>query len=144
MLYDRKRSLLIYRIHKLMIATSAHESIHRILSVLRLSSKWKKGVSVYRISVWRNVDEICQKIKIIKSNFSVNPWRKKLYLIRSKEKNDIKDKFLDSGARSKESRRHQQTWNFSSEQERERREIRNHASPTLIFLFFALKEATKP
>ena len=42
-LYDRKRSLLIYHTHKIMIATCAHESIHRILSLLRLSSKWKKG-----------------------------------------------------------------------------------------------------
>ena len=41
MLYDRKRSLLIHRTYKIMIATSAHESLHRMLSVLRLSSKWK-------------------------------------------------------------------------------------------------------
>ena len=34
---------LIYRTHKIMIATGAHESIHRMLSVLRLSSKWKRG-----------------------------------------------------------------------------------------------------
>ena len=42
MLYDRKRPLLIYRTHKIMIPTSAHESIHQILSMLRLFSKWKK------------------------------------------------------------------------------------------------------
>ena len=41
-LYDRKRSLLIYRTHKIMIATGADKSIHRMLSVPRLSSKWKK------------------------------------------------------------------------------------------------------
>ena len=42
-LYDRKWSLLIYRTHKIMIATSTHESIHRMLSIVRLSSKWKRG-----------------------------------------------------------------------------------------------------
>ena len=44
MLYDRKRSLLIYRTHKIIIPTNVHESIHRMLSVLRRSSKWKKGL----------------------------------------------------------------------------------------------------
>ena len=44
LLYDRKRSLLIYRTQKIMIPTSVHESIHWMLSVLRLSSKWKKGL----------------------------------------------------------------------------------------------------
>ena len=41
-IYDQKRSLLIYRTQKIMIPTSTHESIHRMLSMLRLSSKWKK------------------------------------------------------------------------------------------------------
>ena len=44
MLYDRKRPLLVYRTHKIMILTSVPESIHRMLSVLRLSLKWKKGL----------------------------------------------------------------------------------------------------
>ena len=35
--------------------------------------KMEKGTSAHRISGLRNVDEICQKIKIIKSNFSANP-----------------------------------------------------------------------
>ena len=42
LLNDRKRSLLIYHSHKIMIATSAHECIQWMLSVLRLSSERKK------------------------------------------------------------------------------------------------------
>ena len=37
--YERKGSLLIYRTHNIMFATSARERIHRMLLVLRLSSK---------------------------------------------------------------------------------------------------------
>ena len=48
--YMTERDLfLIYCTHKIMIATSAHESIHRMLSVLRLSSKWRKGVSAHSV-----------------------------------------------------------------------------------------------
>ena len=41
---------LIYGTHKIMIAISAYESNHRILSVLKLSSKLKKERSAHRIS----------------------------------------------------------------------------------------------
>ena len=44
MLYGRKSFFLTYRTQKMMIPTSVHESIPRMLSVLRLSSKWKKGL----------------------------------------------------------------------------------------------------
>ena len=47
-------------------------------------------------------------------------------MIRSEEKNDIKDKFLNSGARSKEGRQHQQTWNSSSEKKEVKLEITHH------------------
>ena len=50
MLYNQKRSLLTYRTHKIMIPTSVHKSIHQMLSVLRLPSKWKKGASAQRIN----------------------------------------------------------------------------------------------
>ena len=43
MLSDRKRSFTICT-HKIMTPTSVHGSIHQMLSVLRLSSKWKKGL----------------------------------------------------------------------------------------------------
>ena len=84
-----------------MIATSAHESIHQVLLVLRLSSKWRKEVSAPRIIASRNVDKICQKIKIIKSNFWPIRYlrgkkQKKTNLIQLEEKNDIKDKFLQT------------------------------------------------
>ena len=65
---------LIYRTHEIMMATSAHKSIHRMLSVLRLSSKWKKGFlrigSAHSEMLMKFVKN---KIKIIKSNFSTNP-----------------------------------------------------------------------
>ena len=102
-----KRGLcLIYRTHKIMIATSTHKSIHHMLSVLRLSSKWKKGVSAHRISAYRNVDEICQKIKIIKVIFQPiwdlhGKKQRKPNLIWSEEKNHIKDKFLNMGTDQK-------------------------------------------
>ena len=61
-------------------------------------------------------------------------------LIRSEEKNDIKDEFLDSGNRSKGVRRRSADQN--SNRDNDRGETRNQASPTLTFLFSALKEAT--
>ena len=113
---------LIYHTHKIMIAPSAHESIHRMLSVLRFSSKWRKRVSAHRISAYRNVDETCHKIKVIFRPIRdlYGKKQRKPNLIRSEEKNDIKDKFPDSGHVSKEGRRHQQTQNSNWERERER------------------------
>ena len=57
-----------------MIATSVHESIQRMLSVLRLSSKWKKEF----LCIESAHCEISMKVK-----------------------DNIKDKFLDSGADQK-------------------------------------------
>ena len=75
MLYDRKRSLLIYRTQKIMIATRVHESIHRKLSVLRLSSKWKKGLLRVESAHSEMSMKFVKKKKkiIIKSNVSANP-----------------------------------------------------------------------
>ena len=79
--------------------------------------------------------------------------QRKPNLIQLEDKNAKKDKFLDSGARSKEGRQHPLTKTPTlrererekeRERERERVETQNHASPTLTFLFSALKEATKP
>ena len=53
-----------------MIATSIHESIQVGAETF---FKMEKGASAHRISAWWNVDEICQKKKIIKNNFSANP-----------------------------------------------------------------------
>ena len=61
-------------------------------------------------------------------------------LIRSEDKNTIKDKFLDSG-KIKRRKTTPADKNFSSE--REGGETRNHASPILTFLFSALKEVAK-
>ena len=73
--------------------------------------KMEKGASAHRINAWRNVDEICQKIKLIFQPIRDLRGKKqrKPNLIRSKDKNAIKDKFLDSGVRSKEGKRHLQT-----------------------------------
>ena len=70
--------------------------------------------------------------------------QRKPNLIRPEDKIAIKDKFLDSGARSKEGKRHPQTRTPTlRERERERSETQNHASLKLTFLFSALKKATK-
>ena len=65
-------------------------------------------------------------------------------MIRSEEKNDRKDKFLGSGNRSKEGRRHQHTQNSNSDThtQTDKGETRNYASPTLTLLFSVLKETT--
>ena len=56
LLYDQKRFLLIYHTHKIMIATSIHKSIHQMLLVLRLSSKWKKGL-LRLVKCWWNLSK---------------------------------------------------------------------------------------
>ena len=51
--------------------------------------------------------------------FEVKNPQRKPNLIQSEEKNNVKDKFLDSGLRSKENRRHQQTQNSNWKTERQ-------------------------
>ena len=82
-----------------------------------MSMKFVKKIKI--ISIWnlfRPIHDLRGKKKKQKT--------RKPNLIRSEEKNDIKDKFLDSGARSKEGRRQEQTRNSSSE--KERGEITHH------------------
>ena len=148
MLYAWKRYPLIYCTQKMMSLASVHESIHWMLLVLRLSFKMEKGASAHRISALQNVNEICQKIEIMKRYFF---GQSVPFAVKNKEnpiwsgqstKNAIKDKFLNSEARSKEGRRHPQT-RTPTLRERKRGKTRNHTSPILTFLFSTLKETTK-
>ena len=136
-LYNRKRSLLIYRIHKIMITTSALKSIHRMLQMPR------KEASAHRISAERNVDEICQKMKIIKSIFSANPWpsrqkTKKTQFDSIRREKRYKRQISRQRRRSKEGRRHPQTRTLTL-RERERERERRTLKPRITHIDFPLR-----